>query len=87
MCFSSLPLTARRSKGNSKRALQVTGSGKSLHDPISMYEDETMASLKEKLARAEEVCTFSLWAHAHARAHAWTLLHTHVVCAFVSVNN
>ena len=33
----------------------MTGSGKSLHDPVSMYEDESMASLKEKLIRAEEV--------------------------------
>jgi len=49
---------ALRSKGNSKRALQVTGSGKSLHDPVSMYEDETMASLKDRL---EEVCTCSVY--------------------------
>ena len=33
----------------------MTGSGKSSHDPLSMYEDESMASLKEKLVRAEEV--------------------------------
>ena len=48
-----LHTTARR-KGN-KRPITVTGSGKSLHDPVSMYEDESMASLKEKLIRAEEV--------------------------------
>ena len=40
----------------------MTGSGKSLHDPVSMYEDESMASLKEKLVRAEEVNdTFSVY--------------------------
>ena len=33
----------------------MTSLGKSLHDPVSMYEDESMASLKEKLIRAEEV--------------------------------
>ena len=48
-------ITARR-KGN-KRAIAVTASGKLIHDPVSMYEDETMASLKEKLVRAEEVNT------------------------------
>ena len=33
----------------------MISSGKSLHNPMSMYEDECMASLKEKLIRAEEV--------------------------------
>ena len=38
----------------------MTSSGKSLHDPVhvSMYEDESMVSLKEKLVRAEEVRMF-----------------------------
>ena len=40
---------------DNKRAISMTSSGKSLHDPVSMYEDESMASLKEKLIRAEEV--------------------------------
>ena len=48
-----LLLTIARHKAN-KRALSMTSSGKSLHDPVSMYEDESMASLK-KLIRAEEV--------------------------------
>ena len=43
-------------KSNGKRALQVTGSGRSLHDPVSMCKDESMAFLKEKLAKAEKVC-------------------------------
>ena len=47
-------MTLARREG-SKRAVSITGSGKSLHDPVSMYEDESMASLKEKLSRAEEV--------------------------------
>ena len=49
----SLMTLARRE--GSKRAVSITGSGKSLHDPVSMYEDESMASLKEKLSRGEEV--------------------------------
>ena len=47
-------MTTARRKGN-KRVVSMTSSGKSLHDPVSMYEDESMASLKEKLVRAEEV--------------------------------
>ena len=50
--------TIARRKGN-KRPITMTGSGKSLHDPVSMYEDESMASLKEKLIRAEEVNNIS----------------------------
>jgi len=53
LSFIPLQFTARW-KGN-KRVISFTGSGKSLHDPVSMYEDESLASLKEKLIRAEEV--------------------------------
>ena len=49
-----LLLTIARCKVN-KRPLSMTSSGKSLHNPVSMYEDESMASLKEKLISTEEV--------------------------------
>ena len=68
------PFVARRSKGNNKRALQVTGSGKSLHDPVSMYEDESMASLKEKLARAEEVCVCCVGTHNYIYTYTHVIL-------------
>ena len=70
------PFVARRSKGNNKRALQVTGSGKSLHDPVSVYEDKSMASLKEKLARAEEVCIVCVYC---VGAYNYIYTYTHVL--------
>ncbi|XP_065895912.1 uncharacterized protein [Dysidea avara] len=56
VCHKNAPYlhVAQQLKDNNKRTLQVTGSDKSLHDPVSMYEDESMASMKEKLARAQE---------------------------------
>ena len=41
-----LLLTIARRKAN-KRALSMTSLGKSLHDPVGMYEDVSMASLHE----------------------------------------
>ena len=84
LCVYLPLLLAQRSKGNNKRTLQVTGSGKSLHDPVSMYGTESMASLKEKLARAEEVCVYAVWAHTIRFTHIHMCYYSYCVWHIIS---